>query len=117
MGWASLTFGLCACFLTISINIVILVLGIFVNKAGSLYYGNILKVETQEWSKPPVISLIAPFQSTCPNGTSIVQGTFYGINPRCNYISGSYRIGRCRRKEGWSTSLGMPPVNFNRIDN
>ena len=45
----SLTFCVCSCFLVVSINIVVLVIGILVNRDGSTYYGNLIQLETQNW--------------------------------------------------------------------
>jgi hypothetical protein len=45
---------LCTCFMILSINIVVLVLGIFVNRGGSLYYGGLIRLETDEWAKPSI---------------------------------------------------------------
>ena len=47
----------------------------------------------------------------------MVTGVFSRINARCNYITGGYRVGACRRKEGFYTSPGMSPVEFNIFDN
>lgn len=115
--WASLTVGLCTCFMILSINIVVLVLGIYVNKGGSLYYGGLIRIESDEWGKAPVYNLQVPVGTKCPNDTQTVTGVFAGINPRCNYIGGSYRVGACRRKEGFYTSSGLSPVNFDIFDN
>lgn len=95
----------------LSINIVVLVMGIYVNKAGSLYYGNLIKMETDNWGRAPIISMMNPANNAkCPNETETITGTFYGINARCNYIDGTYRIGLCRKREGLYSSTGMPPV-------
>jgi hypothetical protein len=116
--WASLTFCLCSCFFAFSINIVVLILGIYVNRSGSVYYGTILKVETLEWSKAPIVSLSAvPPSGMCASGSTVVHGNFSGIYPRCNYIGGGYRIGVCRRHEGLYTSFGINPVPFTDFDN
>ena len=52
----------------------------------------------------------------CPNETETIAGTFSGINPRCNYIGGSYRVGTCRKREGFYTSSGLSPVEFDKFD-
>ena len=52
----------------------------------------------------------------CPNETETITGTFSGINPRCNYIGGSYRVGACRKREGFYTSSGLSPVEFDKFD-
>ena len=103
--------------MVLSINIVVLVIGIFVNKGGSLYFGNIIRMETDDWGKAPIISLINPENNLkCPEDTDTITGTFSGINARCNYIGGSYRVGACRRKEGFYTSFGLNPINFDKFD-
>ena len=77
--WASLTFMCFSCFLVISINIVILVIGIFVNKGGSIYYGNLIKIETDDWSRAPIISLLnPPNNAKCPVDTETIMGNFSG---------------------------------------
>ena len=58
--WASLTVSLTACFMIFSINMIILIVGIFVNRGGSLHYGGIIKIETDSWAKRPVTSLETP---------------------------------------------------------
>ncbi len=115
--WASLTFMLCSCFLVLSINIIVLVIGIYVNRGGSLYYGNLIRLETDDWGRAPIISMMNPANNAkCPIDTETITGTFAGINARCNYITGSYRVGACRRKEGFYTSAGLPPVDFDKFD-
>ena len=115
--WASLTFMLCSCFLVFSINIIVLVIGIYVNKGGSIYYGNLIKIETDDWLRAPIVSIMSPANMMkCPNDTETIYGTFSGINPRCNYIGGSYRVGACRRKEGFYTSKGLNAIDFDKFD-
>jgi len=115
---AKLTFILCSCFLVFTINIIVLVIGIYVNKGGSLYYGNLIRIETEDWNRAPIVSLMNPLNNAkCPNDTETITGTFLGVNPRCNYLDGSYRVGTCRRREGFYNSYGMNPVEFSRFDN
>ena len=115
--FASLTFMLCSCFMVFSINIIVLVIGIFVNKGGSIYYGNLIRMETDDWGRAPIISLMNPENNAkCPSDTEIITGTFSGINARCNYIDGSYRLGACRRRQGLYTSSGLSPVEFDKFD-
>jgi len=54
------------CFLLITVNLVFLVLGILVSSGSTQTYGVVLKTETQEWSKNPIIDVIATNSSTCP---------------------------------------------------
>jgi len=115
--FAALTFMLCSCFMVLSINIIVLVIGIYVNRGGSIYYGNLIRLETDDWGRAPIISMMNPANNAkCPNDTETITGTFSGINARCNYISGSYRVGACRRKEGLYTSSGLPPFEFDKFD-
>ena len=116
---AALTFMLCSCFLVFSINIIVLVIGIFVNRGGSSYYGGLIRIETQEWSKGPIVSMMSPLNNVrCPNETETITGTFSGIMPRCEYyFSNTYYIGACRRKEGGTTWPGLNPVEFEKLDN
>jgi hypothetical protein len=101
----------------LSINIVVLVMGIYVNKAGSLYYGNLIKMETDNWGRAPIVSMInPPNNAKCPNETETITGTFSGINARCNYIDGTYRIGLCRKREGLYSTRELPPTKFDKFD-
>ena len=88
----------------IAINITILVVAFYIDNGDSTYYGNIIRIETQEWSKSPIISIVNPSNNEkCPNQTEVITGTFYGINVRCNYINGTYRVGTCDKGEGLYT--------------
>ena len=108
---------LCSCFLVLSINIVVLVIGIYVNKGGSLYYGNLIMTETDNWGRAPIISMMNPGNNAkCPNETETITGTFSGINARCNYIDGSYVIGLCGRRKGLNSSKGLSPIEFDKFD-
>jgi hypothetical protein len=107
---------ICSCFLVLSINIIVLVMGIYVNKGGSIYYGTLIKMETDNWGRSPIVSIINPLNNAkCPNETETITGTFSGINARCNYIDGSYRLGYCRRREGLYSSKESPPVEFDKF--
>jgi len=115
--FASLTFMFCSCFMVFSINIIVLVIGIYVNRGGSIYYGSLIRLETDDWGRAPIISMMNPVNNgRCPNDTETITGIFSGINPRCNYIDGSYRVGTCRRKEGFYSSAGMSAVEFDKFD-
>jgi hypothetical protein len=115
--WSSLTFMVCSCFLVFSINIVVLIVGIYVKYGGSLYYGNLIRMETDDWGRAPIISMMNPASNAkCPNETETIFGTFSGIKPRCNYIDGSYTIGACRRKQGFYTSFGLSSIEFEKFD-
>ncbi len=115
--WSSLSFMLCSCCFVLSINVIVLVISIFVNNSGSVYYGNLIRIETDDWGKAPIISMMNPINNAkCPNETETITGTFSGINPRCNYIDGSYSLGACRRKQGLYSSGGLSAVDFDKFD-
>jgi hypothetical protein len=85
--------------MVISINIVILVIGVYVNKGGSIYFGNLIQIETDDWNRAPITSLVnSPNSLNCPIETETITGTFFGTENRCNYIDGSFKLGNCRRR-------------------
>lgn len=115
--WASLTFKCCTCLMVISINIVILIMGVMVNRGGSIYFGNLIKMETDDWNRSPIVSLVNPANNAqCPVDTDTITGTFSGTETRCNLIGGSYTIGACRRRQGLYTTAGLPPTTFDKFD-
>jgi hypothetical protein len=77
----------------------------------------LIRIETEEWNKGQVISIVSPpNNASCPADTDTITGTFSGINERCNYLGGGYRIGSCNKREGLSTSSGLKPTKFNKFD-
>jgi hypothetical protein len=77
----------------------------------SIYYGNIIKIETDDWSRAPIIAIFNPPNNTkCPSDTDTIVGTFYGFNSRCNYINGSSSAGPCKNKQGLYNSSRLEPV-------
>ena len=90
-------------------------MGINVNRSGSEFYAQIIRMETSNWKKAPIISLMTPDGSNqkCPSETETINGTFYGINQRCERSENDYFIGQCTRlKKGRSgtTMPGLLPV-------
>jgi hypothetical protein len=43
----------------IIMNIGILVIGVYLNMRGSPFYGGIINIETEEWSKSPILSIVS----------------------------------------------------------
>jgi hypothetical protein len=55
------------------INIALLVFGILLNMRGSPFYGTIIRIETDEWSKSPVVSISSKASSSvCPNSLETI---------------------------------------------
>ncbi len=87
--WASLKFKICSSCLIFTINIAILVIGILLIIGQSNYFGILIRMETEDWNRSPIISIVNPSENGfCPNDTETITGTFSGINERCNYING-----------------------------
>jgi hypothetical protein len=58
-------------------------------------------METSNWKKSPIVSLMSPdVNQKCPSDTETINGTFYGINQRCDKSDGRYFIGECSIKKG-----------------
>jgi hypothetical protein len=113
-----LTFVLCKCCLFISFNLAFLVIGILVGNGSSQLYGAVIEYETREWSKPPIVDLLAVNASqvqSCPDGYEMVAGRFFGTKDYCQYFT-SYNVGRCKRKQGLYTVEGLDPTTFKRFD-
>ena len=89
-------FGKCCLFLTF--NLAYLVIGILLSGGSSRHYGIILANETNEWSKSPVIDLIAINTTTCPEEYEIVSGIFFGTKYYCKNKTGGYTVGSCRKR-------------------
>ena len=89
-------FGKCCLFLTF--NLAYLVIGILLSGGSSRHYGIILANETNEWSKSPVIDLIAINTTTCPEEYEIVSGIFFGTKNYCKNKTGGYTVGSCRKR-------------------
>ena len=88
--------GKCCLFLTF--NLAYLVIGILLSSGSTNTYGPVVENETNEWSKPPIIDIIAVNTTTCPFEYEMVSGTFFGTKNYCNYRSGIYTVGGCKRK-------------------
>ena len=102
--------------LFITFNLAYLVIGILVGGGSSTKYGTVVANETKEWTKSPVIDMIAVNTTTCPEDFEMVSGIFFGTQNYCNYIGGEYRVGSCRRKSGLYTTYGLDPVSFKKFD-
>ena len=101
----------------LTLNLAYLVIGILVGSGSSTIYGTVVANETKEWTKSPVIDMIAVnTTTTCPEDYEMVQGMFFGTRNYCNYLTGGYRVGSCRKKEGLYTTSGLDPVSFKKFD-
>ena len=88
----------------LTLNLAYLVIGILVGSGSTTQYGTVVANETKEWTKSPVIDMIAINTTTCPDEYEMVSGIFFGTKSYCNYLTGGYRVGSCRKKEGLYTT-------------
>ena len=58
------------CFLTVSLAF--LILGIFSYLGGTQNYGEVIQLETEEWSRGAIVDLVTQDSKTCPNGYELI---------------------------------------------
>ena len=97
----NLGLGIFGCLFILGFHVVILVMGLNVTKSGSEFYAQIIRMETSNWKKAPIMSIMSPANNQrCPSETETINGTFYGINERCDRSTGYYFVGKCTIVKG-----------------
>lgn len=93
-----------ACCLTF--NIAFLVIGIVLYRGSTSQFGEVIKQETTEWSRGPIVDITSVASgSACPANYETVTGTFYGTQTYCDRYFGSYYLGTCTKKRGQGTTV------------
>ena len=105
------------CCLFITVNLAFLVIGILVGSGSTQQYGGVIRTESQEWNKHPIVDVITTNATTCPENHEQVTGIFFGTRNYCNYIVKGYTVGSCKRKQGLYTTNGLDPSTFKKFDN
>ena len=90
----------------LTFNIAFLVVGIVLYLGSTSQYGEVIKQETNEWSRGPIVDITAVGSGQqCPSGFETVTGTFYGTQTYCDRYFGSYYLGSCTKKRGQGTTV------------
>ena len=105
----------CKCFNILTINIAFLVIGIVLYMRKSTDYGLVIRDETAEWSKGPIVDIIdAPLNGTCPSSYELVPVSFPGTRTICRRYSGTFIVGQCRRRDRFGfTEIGLDSLDLN----
>ncbi len=107
------------CLLFVTLNLAVIVIGILVGRGTAQGYGEVVRIETEEWSKHPIVDVINTNATTCPADYELATGIFFGTQSMCNLASGGYIVGGCKSKSGkaMKATVGLSPTTFKKFDN
>jgi hypothetical protein len=91
-------YGWTKCFLMACFNVSFLVIGILMYNSDGEIYENVIKYETQEWSKYAIIDITYSNNSSCPDDYNMVTAKFYGLKQICRR-GDIYKLGPCRSED------------------